>query len=179
MTRHIALLRGINVGKSKRIAMPQLREALSAAGFAHVTTYIASGNIILESNSSATAVATKISTVIFDQWGFDVPVVTRTFAQLQEVIAADPFDDVATDAKHYSVTFFDSPLPADTFDNVDRAQFYPEQFELRGAELFTWTPDGMGRSPLMQALGKVKTGATGTNRNWRTITKLVELALEE
>jgi uncharacterized protein (DUF1697 family) len=81
-SRHIVLLRGINLGPNRRVAMPRLREVLEQAGFEDVRTYVQSGNIVLSSGDPSDAVAATCERVIAEEFGFDVPVVVRTRDEL-------------------------------------------------------------------------------------------------
>jgi uncharacterized protein (DUF1697 family) len=175
MPRHLALLRGINIGQ-RRMKMARLVELLEQAGYSNVATYLQSGNVAITSRKSASAVATHLRAIIQDEWGFDVPVVMRTLDEIAAVLAADPFGDVADDHARYSVLFFDETPPREPFDSIDRAAFEPELFELRERELYVWLPGGTGRSPLMQELGRARFGlASATMRNWRTVEALLDL----
>ncbi|MCW2927898.1 MAG: hypothetical protein JWM86_1866 [Thermoleophilia bacterium] len=178
MTTYIALLRGINVGATKRMKMPRLREVLTEAGFEDVATYVQSGNVVLRGAGGVEAVRQGIGQAIREEWGFDVPVVMRTRAQLQAVLERSPFALGATDPKAYSVTFFETAPPASLVEDIDDELRGDELVELHGRELYTWTPGGLGSSRLMPLLGRRAAKLDGTNRNWRTITALVELAAD-
>ena len=95
LTRHIVLLRGINIGPRNRIAMPELRAALEAAGFADVETYVQSGNVVVASDAKPAEVARACEDMIAAQFGLDIDVVVRTRAELASVVRRDPLGDVA------------------------------------------------------------------------------------
>jgi uncharacterized protein (DUF1697 family) len=172
--RYVALLRGINVGSSRRIPMPRLREVLTERGYGEVRTLIASGNIALDSDASEDELAGDVAAAIQAEFGFDVPVVVRTAAEIDAVLAADPFGGVATDTSRYSVTF----LPA--APDADRVAALPEaeggQYAVLGRELYLWLPDGMAVSAMAKWPWDKLLGVAGTNRNWNTVTKIAELA---
>jgi uncharacterized protein (DUF1697 family) len=176
MAAFIALLRGINVGKTKRMAMPRLREVLEDAGFDDVKTYVQSGNVVVHSTDSAAKVRTRIEQVIKDEWGFDVPVIVRTRAQLVKVHAANPLAKVATEPKHYQVTFFEKAPPAAAFRDLDDSAWGEARFELAGSELYTWTPRGIHSDRMLRDLARAHKGIHGTARNWRTLEALLDLA---
>jgi uncharacterized protein (DUF1697 family) len=171
MSVYVALLRGINVGKTKRMAMPRLREVLEEAGFTDVATYVQSGNVVLRGSGGAEAVARKVERVIRDEWGLDVPVVVRTKAQMQAIVDHSPFAKQATDPKHYSVSFFEARPPASLLDDIERVQG-KDLVELHGHELYQWSPDGLSTSKLAPLLGRRAAKHSGTNRNWRTVETL-------
>lgn len=178
MARCIVLLRGINVGSHKRIAMPALREALEEAGFEDVATYVQSGNVVLSGSTSSEAVARKVRKAIADRFGHDVEVLVRTRKELAAIVKRDPLGKVATDPKRYQVTFLAAaPKPA-TIRKLEAAAVEPEQVVVKGREAYAWHPDGIGRSKLAALLGGPALGVTATSRNWATVTKLLELADE-
>src|SRR5580765_324469 len=95
VAQHIVLLRGINLGSRNRIAMPALRAALEAAGFADVRTYVQSGNVVLSSSATGAEVTGKVQRVIAKEFGLDIGVVTRRRAQLAKVVERNPLAKVA------------------------------------------------------------------------------------
>ncbi len=177
MIRYIALLCGINVGQ-RRMKMAHLVALLERAGYSNADTYLQSGNVAVNSRKSLDSVALHLRELIQDEWGFDVPIVMRTRQEIEFVLAADPFSEIADDPARYSVLFFDEAPSSEPFDAVHRAAFEPEVFELRGRELYVWLPGGTGRSPLMREFGRAKYAAAGggaTMRNWRTVAALRDL----
>ena len=175
MATHVALLRGINLGSRNRIPMARLREVLAEAGYADCATHLQSGNVIVRSGDSAAKIGRSIEAAIETEWGFDVPVIMRTRAQLAKVVEADPFAGVADDPARYVVMFMPGKPGPGALQSIDAAAFEPERFELIGRELYAWLPEGQHDSKLMKAFAKAN-GLTGTVRNWRTVTKLLELA---
>jgi uncharacterized protein (DUF1697 family) len=177
MTRHVALLRGINVGGHKKVPMAQLREVLEAAGFADVRTYVQSGNVALSASSRSPAkVGKEIEAAIEEAFGFDVAVVMRTREQIAALIDEDPLGEVATDASRRIVVFLAEKLDRKRLAGVDPEEFAPEAFALRDREIVMWAPDGQRDSPLVKTLTEKRTGLVGTARNWRTVEKLLALA---
>jgi uncharacterized protein (DUF1697 family) len=172
--RYVALLRAINLGATRRVSMPRLREVLTARGYGAVRTHLASGNVLLDSPLPEPELAAELSKAIEAEFGFDVPVILRMADELADVVAADPFGDVATDASRYSVSFVPEPL------NPARVAALPPAvdgaYEVRGRELYLWLPDGLMGSPMGTWKWDRLLGVAGTNRNWKTVTKLVELA---
>jgi uncharacterized protein (DUF1697 family) len=182
--RVVALLRGINLGPTRRVPMPALRELLSGAGFEDVRTYVQSGNIVLSydrsHDGSPESVARRIEGLIAEEFGFDVPVVVRTRNELADVVALNPLGDVADNPKRYQVTFLQSELPAETAARLEALRVDPEQIVIAGRELYTWHPEGVARSKLWARTAATKGlgGVVGTARNWTTVTTLLEMADE-
>lgn len=173
-TRYVPLLRGINLGPSRRIAMPALREALTARGYDEVRTLLASGNVVLDSALPEAKLAAALTQAIAEDFRLDLPVVLRTGKQIADVLAADPFGDVATDTSRYSVTFL--PEPPDKTRVADLPPAEGGKYLVRGRELFLWLPDGMARSVMAKWKWDRLLGVAGTNRNWNTVAKLADLA---
>lgn len=172
-TRYVALLRGINLGPSRRIAMPALRDALTGRGYEGVRTLLASGNVVLDSALPEAKLATALTTAIAEDFGLDVPVVLRTGKEMAGVLAADPFGDVATDTSRYSVTFLPEPPHRDRVAELPPAE--GGEYAVVGRELFLWLPDGMARSAMAKWKWDRMLGVAGTNRNWNTVAKLAEV----
>lgn len=173
-TRHVALLRAINLGATRRVPMPRLREVLAARGYGDVRTHLASGNVLLDSDLPETALAADLRTAIEEEFALDVPVVVRTAVEMAGVLAADPLGHLATDPSRYSVTFFPEPLDP---DRVAAAPTYEgAAHAVRGRELYVWLPGGFTGDPAAGVRWDRILGQAGTNRNWNTVRRLVELA---
>lgn len=173
-TKQVALLRGINVGRNKKVDMAGLRELMTELGYADVSTLLNSGNVILAAGRAKPAAET-IELAVAAKYGFEVSVVLRTAKDLQKIIALNPFEQVATDWSRYFVSFLDRPLPAGSLAGLDPAAYEPELLHATKMELYTWLPAGLIDSPLMKALTDRKLGVTATARNWNTVTKLLAL----
>jgi uncharacterized protein (DUF1697 family) len=178
MPRHIVLLRGINIGPRNRIAMPALREALEAAGFGDVRTYVQSGNVVLSSDAEPEAVARDVERVIHKHFGLDIAVVTRTRDELAEVVKRNPLGDVAENPKRYQVSFLSHELDADVIDKLNALATESERLLAIGREIYAWHPDGVARSKLWGRLAAKGLGVTATARNWTTVTTLLQMADE-
>jgi len=176
MPRYVALLRGINLGPRNRIAMPALREALEAAGFEDVQTYVQSGNVVLASRAKADAVRRKVERVVDESFGLEIPVVVRTKAELAAVVERNPLGKVATEPKRYQVSFLDGKLGAAVARKLEEVAAPGEELVVSGREVFAWHPAGVARSKLWAMLAGKGLGVTATARNWTTVTQLLELA---
>ncbi len=173
-TRFVALLRGINVGRAHQLGMPRLTELLTARGYGHVRTHLRSGNVVLDSDLSEAELAADLSGAIQQEFGFDVPVVVRTGAEIAAVVAGDPFATVATDPARYLVTFLPEPPAAAAVDALPPAD--SGEYLVRGRELYLWLPDGIANTPLAGWKWDRLLGVAGTGRNWNTVRKLAELS---
>jgi uncharacterized protein (DUF1697 family) len=173
MDSRIALLRGINLGPRNRIAMPALRDALSADGLQEVRTYVQSGNVVLSSDDPPEPLARRIGALIAEAFALDIAVVVRTRDELADVVARNPLAEVAVNPKRYQVTFLEQELDAATLDRLASLALPAERFVAHGRELYAWHPDGVGRSKLWPALAKHR---SATARNWTTVRQLLAMA---
>jgi uncharacterized protein (DUF1697 family) len=190
MPNHIALLRGINLGGRNKVAMADLRAVVAELGHGNVRTYIQSGNVLFSAAAEAggtTVMAEQMAAAITAKLGVAAPVVILTRDELATVVAANPFPGQSDHKKVHAVILSQLPTPALT-ERLDAAQ---AQAALKGATdevravgrtLYLHTPGGYGSSDLAQAILRIvsspKAGATGTARNWLTMTKLLELCDE-
>ncbi len=171
-TRYVALLRAINLGATRRVPMARLREVLTGQGYGAVRTHLASGNVLLDSALPEVELAAALTRAIAEEFALDVPVMVRTAEEMAGVLAADPLGHLVDDPSRYSVTFFAEPLDPDRVaaaPTLDGAAF-----AMRSRELYVWLPGGF-TGPAAAVKWEQVLGQAGTNRNWRTVTKLVEL----
>jgi uncharacterized protein (DUF1697 family) len=176
LSRHILLLRGVNLGSRNRLAMPELRTALEHAGFDDVRTYLQSGNVVLSSSGKAADVARKVQRVIVEEFGLDIAVVTRTRAQLAKVVEHNPLGKVAKSPKRYQVSFLDAKPSREVVRRIEETAAPGERVVVAGREIYAWHPDTIARSKLWALLAGQSLGVTATARNWTTVEKLLELA---
>jgi uncharacterized protein (DUF1697 family) len=175
----ILLLRGVNLGAHKRVSMPELRALLGDAGFDDVRTYVASGNVVLSSDLAGEPLAERCEALIAERFGFDVDVIVRTRDELAEVVALNPLAEVAVDPKRYQVTFLEEEADLEVLERLDLLALEPERLVAIGRELYTWHPEGIGRSKLWSKVASAGgLGAGGTARNWNTVTTLLAMADE-
>jgi uncharacterized protein (DUF1697 family) len=167
MTRYIALLRAVNVGGTGKLPMTELKSMCSAAGFARVETYIASGNVVFESKAGPSSVKAELETRLHDYFGKPMGVIVRTAAEMTAVLKANPFPEA--EPRHTYAIFLDKPPPRDTLDHVVGQS--TEEIRLGEREIFVHYQEGMGRSKL-----RIPAAAPGTARNMNTVAKLAEIA---
>src|SRR4051812_25083155 len=174
--RQVALLRGVNLGPSRRVSMPELRELLERAGFENVQTYVQSGNVVLTSTLTPDSLAKRLEWELADGLGLETQVLVRTQAELAKIVERDPLGREADNPARYQVTFLDKPLAAAKKRELEAADVAPERVVVHGREIYAWHPDGQARSRLAALLTASKLGRAASARNWRTVTKLLELA---
>lgn len=172
----VALLRGINVGRNKRIAMADLRRLLSELGYTDPRTLLNSGNAVFGCPpAQVKGAAGTIEAAIAERLGVRCAVLTRTGKQLAGVLDANPLAEVATDPARYLVGFLSRPLDRAAARQLEAADFGPDQLRILGTEAYLWCPSGIADSPLPK-LAWSKFGVDVTTRNWNTVVKLAELA---
>jgi uncharacterized protein (DUF1697 family) len=143
-----------------------------------VRTHLQSGNVILSSKTTPGQTARVCQRLIKDEFGLEIDVVVRTPAQLARVVKRNPLGKVASDPKRYQVSFLAGALPAAGKRKLEAAVQEPEELVFGGREIYAWHPKGVARSKLWAALAGRGLGVTATARNWKTVTKLLELAGE-
>jgi uncharacterized protein (DUF1697 family) len=176
--RQVVFLRGVNVGGRNKLAMPALRAALEQAGMEDVTTYVQSGNVVLDSAAKPDALARACEAVIAERFDLQVAAVARTRAELAVVVAHDPLGRVAKSEKLYQVTFCAKAPDEQALAKVAERAVEGERIVARGREIYAWFPHGVGRSKLAAQLSKQDLGVVATARNWTTVTRLLALASE-
>jgi uncharacterized protein (DUF1697 family) len=180
LIRYAALLRGVNVGGNKKIAMADLRLLLTGLGHGEVSTLLQSGNAVFTApEPDADLLSAQIESALADQLGLTSRVTLRTHQQLAEVIDENPFPSAEEDPSRHLVQFLFEPLTAADRSRItgfDAAAFEPEEFRLGREVIYFRFPDGIGNSKLSVAFGKhVTSKMVMTGRNWNTVRKLHDL----
>jgi len=174
---HVALLRGINVGGKNKLPMPDLAAMFVEAGCTGVRTYIASGNVVfLSSTAAAKRVPWFVSDRIAKKFGLRVPVVLRTAQELRRAGKEHPFLKSDADHARLFIGFLaDHPEPG-RVKALDPNRSPGDSFQVRGREIYMSVPNGAADTKLTCAYFDSMLATTSTFRNWRTVSKLVEMA---
>jgi uncharacterized protein (DUF1697 family) len=176
VSARVLMLRGINLGPTRRVPMADLRAALTDAGYEAVETYVQSGNVVLLSSEAPATLERRAAELLSERFAFAVPVVARTRQELESVLARDPLGRVAREHKRYQVSFLSAELQPAVVATLEAARVEPEQLVVDGREIYAWHPNGVARSKLWNALAGKGLGVTATARNWITVTTLLEMA---
>ena len=172
MQTRIALLRGINVGKAKRIAMTDLRTLLENLGFHHVRTLLNSGNIVFESESdSAQTDAGRITSAVTERTGTPTNVLVLDAEALDQAIETNPLAQTTSDPTRLLLGFFLDPHQHASLEAL-KQQFPSETFVIGKHACYLWCTDGILASPIASVLASTKFRDRITTRNWATILKL-------
>jgi uncharacterized protein (DUF1697 family) len=167
MAVFVALLRAINVGGTGKLAMADLVKLCADAGFTGATTYIQSGNVVFRSRANEAKVKTALERALAVKLGKPVGVLVRSAAELDQVVADNPFGDAPPN--RIIVSFLDEAPPRAALAGVTSPG--GEQLVLHGRELYIHYPHGQGPSKF-----KVPFAAVSTGRNLNTVTKLAAMA---
>jgi uncharacterized protein (DUF1697 family) len=175
MTRHIALLRGINVGKAKRVAMADLRALMETLGFTGVRTLLNSGNAVFDAQGgTAAGHAKRLKAAILERAGVDCEVIVKTAADLAAVIAEHPLRHHADDDARMLVMFTQDASALAELRALEGGDWAPEAFAVGRHAAWMWCAHGIIESPLGKAVGR-QLKQRGTGRNWATLEKLQAL----
>lgn len=173
----VCLLRGVNLGGHNKIKMEVLRALCDSLGLCDAQTYVQSGNVVFRTaERNLTRLASRIEDAIEKEVGFRPSVILRTPSDLKAVIATNPFAKrPGLEPGKLLVTFLPADPSADVRHTVSNLKTDPEEVHVRGREVYTYFPDGMGRSKLVPVMERILK-KSGTGRNWNTVTKLLEMA---
>ncbi len=178
-TKYIALLRGINVSGKNKIKMVELRAMCQEMGFHNVKTYIQSGNIVFESEENNPGkLENKLKSRLFTTFGYDVKVMVRRQDYFQKTIEGNPFINPQVDIKYLHVTFLDKIPDSELAENLEHADYGTDEFRIVEDKVYLYFPNGYGRTKLTNRVFEKKLKAEATTRNWKTVSKLNEIAAE-
>jgi uncharacterized protein (DUF1697 family) len=175
MTRYAILLRGVNVGGARRIAMPALKAALEGLGYTDVITYLQSGNAVVTSRQrSGAAVEKSVRTQLIAECRIETDVIVRTGAELRATLEANPFPDAATEpTRLYALFLASEPAPA-LVAGLAADTWAPDEFAPGPGCYYQRFRTSPARSKMAAGLpGKLK--VVGTARNWNSVIALAAL----
>ena len=173
--RYVALLRGINVGGKNRLPMADLRDIFTAAGCAAVRTYIQSGNAVFKATDDlAEAVPELVAQAILQRFGYETTVVVRSGEEMRQVASSNPFD-TSGDPRFLHVAFLRDTPGAEAVSSLDPERSPPDEFAVRGRDVYLRYPNGVARSKLTNEYLASRLQTVSTMRNWRTVLRLLEM----
>lgn len=178
MKTYIALFRGINVGGKNDLPMKELVAILEYLGSRNVKTYIQSGNAVFESNEkNASQFSSKISVEIKKRRGFEPYVLLLEIEEMEKVIAGNPFPEAESEPNTLHVGFLSSAPMNPDLKTLESLKKESERFLLKGAVFYLHAPEGVGRSKLAASAERLLS-ISMTDRNWRTVCKIRDMAKE-
>jgi len=177
MMVYLALLRGINVGGHKKVSMAELRELLSDSGLKNVKTYIQSGNVIFQSKlSDILKLESKIKKAIMAHFGFDVPVLVKSFKNFQTIFEECPFEKEKKEKSYFVVL---NKIPeVELIKEAQKLIYENEEFIIKNQCIYFFTSMGYGQTKFNMNTFERKLKVIGTSRNYNTMVKLLSLSSE-
>ncbi len=177
MKRWAALLKGVNVGGNRKLPMAELKAFMEGLGFTDVKTLLASGNVVFTAKETdAAKLEVMIEKAAAEQIGLTTDFLLRDKADLEAIIAANPFPDAAKDhPNHLLVVFHRDAFPDGPLERLAALYDGPERLEAVKRELYIDYPEDIGHSKLHQAMPKAKFPKLAMARNWNTVGKLAEM----
>lgn len=174
MIRHVALLRGINVGTAKRLAMADLRAVFETLGYTAVRTHLQSGNVVFDATQQVDAASVaELEQTIADTTAVHSRVLVIPADRFLAIAEANPFAD-AEDPSRMLVSFVDMMPDEALIARPSDDELAPERIVFGRDAIYQWIPDGILSSRVN--LGKAPQPATiVTSRNLRTVRKIVDL----
>lgn len=177
MTTYVAFLRGINVGKERRVRTADIKALMESLGYASVVTYLQSGNFVFQAEAtSSEEVSRDLSKAIKKRFDFEVPVLVLTGEELLAVLDGNPLSfrqDLDMDKLHATIL---AGHPAGTGENALLSACHPsEEIALGERAIYLYCPEGYRNTSLTNSFIEQRLGLSATTRNWRTVTALAEL----
>jgi len=172
MPRYVALFRGINVGKAKRIAMADLRVLLEDLGYTGVKTLLNSGNAIFSARAGAPdRMAARIRAAVAGELGVDALVVIKSDQDLANIIEGNAFGKIATDPSRLLVAMAGDRKALAALASLARKDWGEERIHVGRHAAYIWCARGILESQAVEALMRA-IGGTATTRNWATLGKI-------
>lgn len=180
---YIIFLRGINVGGKAKVSMSVLKKALLNANFSSVSTLLNSGNVIVKCDFKVSEIESKLSKIIKETFDLDTHLMVYTLDDLKYLIDCDPFDDKYDDFSKKCIGFTGSITKDKSSENIPRGDNswfdgFDEIIYFISNQLYLYYVNGQGRSKLTSLALEKKIGQPVTVRNWNTVQKAYNLALE-
>jgi len=175
--RYVALIRGINVGRAKRVAMADLRTLLSRLGYSDIRTILNSGNVVFSAPRQPTSrIGKRVEEAMSEQLGVSGRVTVLTAAEFSRVVEENALVERANDPSRLLVAFCSDPSRLKQLDALDRQEWAPEAMAAGSLAAYVWCSEGILASRLLEAVGRAL-GDSTTTRNWTTVSR-VEAALQ-
>ena len=147
------------------------------AGCSRVETYIQSGNVVFEALDVALkGLPEAISAAILERFGYKIPVIVRSAAQMVGVVESNPILGTEPPENQLHVYFLADTPGAAAVESLDPDPSPPDEFAVKGQEVYLRLANGMGRTKLTNTYFDSKLGTTRTARNWKTVWRLAEMS---
>jgi uncharacterized protein (DUF1697 family) len=174
---YVALLRGVNVGGARPLPMEALRALFAEAGASSVESFIQSGNVVFAAEEArAPQTLAHVGARISREFGFAAPMVLRDATAWKRLIDGNPFLRAGADPDTLHAVCLSETPSREALARLDPRRSPGDDFEVRGRDIYLRLPSGVARTKLTNAWFDSKLRVTSTQRNWRTVLKLGELA---
>jgi uncharacterized protein (DUF1697 family) len=173
MPRYVALFRGINVGKAKRIAMADLRELLATLGYTDVATLLNSGNAVFTAAKTMpnAKLAARIRAAVRETLGVDAHVVVKSEVDIAAIAKGNTLQSIATNPSRLLVVMTDDDESLVSVKPLAKQLWGEEKVHVGAQAAYLWCANGILESRAAAVLlGKL--GNTQTTRNWATLGKI-------
>ena len=178
MNTYVAFFRGINVGGNNALPMKEMVAVLEDLGARKVRTYIQSGNAVFRSaEKNASQLPKRLTAEIKKRYGFEPHVLILGLDEIKRAMADNPFPDAEADPSRLHLGFLASRPKRPDLEKLDSLKKKSERFRLSDKVFYLHAPEGIGRSRLAACAEKLL-GVPMTDRNWRTVCKVREMAEE-
>jgi uncharacterized protein (DUF1697 family) len=167
--RQVALFRGINVGRAKRVAMADLRELAADLGYSGISTLLNSGNLIYTAPRRSTGNAMRLQQAMAERLGVTARVIVLDADEVDTIIDENPLLPMVDDPSRHLVSVLANPEDADRVRRLKAPA--PEALAVAGRAVYLWCAPGILDSKMPEALGKLL-GDAHTARNWATWLKI-------
>ncbi len=173
--RYVALFRGINVGKAKRIAMADLRVLLAKLGYTNVATLLNSGNAVFTGDTAPAAKhADRIRQAVLKKTGIDALVIVKSVKEMAAIVEGNELGAIAHDHSRLLVAMTNEGRSLASVKALATAEWGDEKIHVGKHAAYLWCANGILESKAAEALLKGLKG-TGTTRNWATLNKIQAL----
>jgi uncharacterized protein (DUF1697 family) len=179
MEKFVSFLRGVNMTGHNSIKMTDLADLYRELGFKDAETYIQSGNVLFSSDGrlNEAEIGLKIEKGILDRFNYNVPVMLRTSQELTDLFISNPFlEEPRFDPSKMAVIFLHDEPSDDQLKKVANVDYPPDKFKITGREIYIYCPNGFGKTKIYTNFFEKKMKVSGTGRNWKTITTLLDIA---
>ena len=168
---HVALIRGINVGRAKRVAMGDLRALVESLGYRDVRTLLNSGNVVFTARAGAANAAARIEKGLASEIGVPARVIVLSPDEMDEIVEGNPFGSRADNPSRLLVAVVGDPTTLRKLAPVEKEDWGTAELAVGTRAAYMWCPEGLLAGKLVEAAGRAL-GDGATTRNWATITKL-------
>jgi uncharacterized protein (DUF1697 family) len=175
--RWVALVRAVNLGRSRRVSMADLRQLMESIGLRDVTTVLQSGNGLFTANGEEAGVLEeRLEAAFAERFGLRTRVLVRSAAELSAVITANPLPLATAEPARFHVVFLAGQPSPEAMAAARAAEFPPDEFHFGDRAIYVWYRGGILQSKLTPVLSEKRLGVAGTARNWNTVMRLAHLA---